>query len=488
MPETLVIEWDRDRLIAATGRGSGSTVRLQSVVVVDREEESAPEELGRRLAAALTGAGITETEAIVVFPRELVTFYRIELPNLADDELPDMVKLQAATRLTVPVESVCLDFAPLPIVSGADTRDVLLVTAPKKHVDEARACLAACNIELNGLRVSSFGIAASVVHSGQLPAAASADEVEAVVSLRSDSIEMIFMTGHSVAFSHSGASWTSIDAVEQAVRAEISRARMAAAEDMGSYNVRRLTLIGSPEITAAVPDSISNRLNNAEVVRIDPAGTLLSASLPEGVAAPDLLAIAGVVANAGARTVAAVDLVKPRRAPEKKDYTRLRTIAIAGAVVLLLVSGWKWRSSRVQALEAKRDVLTSEADDMFEAWEMAKKHELPLAGRLESWENRDINWLDEIQKIQQLMEDTERIYIRRFKFGVRTGKYVGTIDVFGYAKSRRDIEDLMRVLTESGYEVTPTTISQSLRDPKYTMELTLEISIPEPAKTNTKAT
>lgn len=485
MPETLVIEWDRDRLLAATGAVAGTSVNLKSAFVVDREEGILPSELGQKLSAALSQQSVNVTEAIVVFPRELVTFHRIELPNLGDSEIPDMVALQAATRLTVPIESVCLDFAPLPVPPGSETRDVLVVTAPRKHVDDARACLAASGIEMQGLRVSSFGIAATAVHSGLLPKTADANAVEAIVSLSTDSIEMIFMVGHNVAFSHSGASWTSLEAVEQAVRAEISRARMAAAEDMGSYTVKRLTLIGSPEITASVPDTVSNRLNDADVVRVDPADKLLKCQLPNDVTASDMLAISGVIANIGAHSVASVDLINPRKAPKKKDYGRLRTIAIVGVTLLILVGGWKWRTSTVQAIEKKISSIEQESDDILEAYNMAKKNELVLAGRLKSWSDRDISWLDELKKIQELMEGTERIYIKRFKFGVRSGKYVGTVDASGYAKSRRDIEDLMRVLTEHGYEVAPTAITSSLRDPKYTMELMLEISIPEPVPTKT---
>lgn len=332
MSDTLVIEWDRDELIAASGSPGGSLVNLKSAIVVNRENGSLlPAELGKKLASALTGSRITATEAVVVFPRELVTFNRIELPNLGDHEIPDIVRLQAATRLTVPIESVCLDFAPLPVSPGAQTRDVLVVTAPKKHVSDVRDCLAVCNIELKGVRVSSFGIAASVVYSGMQANVEDPNAVEAIVSLRSDSIEMIFMTGNSVAFSHSGASWTSLDGVEQAVRTEISRARMAAAEDMGDYAVRRLILIGSPDITAAVPDSVSKRLNDAEVIRINPEGSLLTCHVPPGLAAGDLLAIAGAIANVHTTAVEAVDLVNPRKAPEKKDYRRLQTIVALGS-------------------------------------------------------------------------------------------------------------------------------------------------------------
>ena len=118
---------------------------------------------------------------------------------------------------------------------------------------------------------------------------------------------------------------------------------------------------------------------------------------------------------------------------------------------------------------------------MASAYKLAG-NDLKLASNLESWSDRDISWLDEMQKIQGLMGSTERVFIKKFNFTLKSGNYVGAVDAEGYAKSRLDIEDLMRVLTEAGYDVAPTEITQSLRDPNYNMELRLEVSIPTPKK------
>ncbi|MEO2013607.1 MAG: hypothetical protein ABGZ53_04480, partial [Fuerstiella sp.] len=297
----------------------------------------------------------------------------------------------------------------------------------------------------------------------------------------SDSIEMIFMTGHNVAFSHSGASWSSLDGVEQAVRAEVSRARLAAAEDIGKYAVNRLTVIGSPEISARVPDSITKRLNDAEIVRIDPEGTLFNGNLAEGLVPSDVLAGVGAIANSQKAFVAAVDLVNPRQTPEKKDYRRLKTILVAGIAILLLAGGWKWRTDKVSALNTEATILAGEAADMKDAYKLGK-NDLLLDERLTEWKDRDISWLDELKKIQEIMGSTERVFIRQFKFSLRKGDYIATFDAEGYAKSPRDVEDLMRVLTDAGYEVAATPIQQNPRDPNYPTELILEVSIPTSKK------
>ena len=477
MAESLVIEWDRDELIAATGSASGSQVTLRKVVVTKRNEGQnlSPEELGDELRKSLTNGGIVADSAIVVFPRSLVTFRRIELPHVPDAEVPDMVRLQAATRLTVPVDSVCLDFVPLPIVAGSETRDVLLVTLPKKHVEQVQKTLSTCGIELAGVRVSTFGVAASFVYSGLVPAT-NAHTVEALVWLRSDLIEMIFMKGQSVIFSHSGASWQSTDRIEQAVKAEVSRARMAAAEDIGDYTVSRITLIGSNDITAAVPDSISQRLNDAEVRRIDADNLLLNAPLVDGQTPSDLLAIAGIIANVQIHSVESVDLVNPRKPPVKKDNRRLKAIVSTGAAVLLLTGGWTWRQSTVDGLETKRNAIASDATRLSNAYK-AGGDDIDLDKKLLDWQQRDHNWLAEMQKIQQLLGSTETVLIKELDFAAGQGQTAGTVTATGAAASRNDVEDLMRVFRESGYEVVGSYIPSS-REPGYNQQMTLELKIP----------
>ncbi|MCR9197515.1 MAG: pilus assembly protein PilM [Planctomycetaceae bacterium] len=483
MAQPIVIEWDRDQIIAATGTASGKSVRIESAVTVDREGGTLnARELGEKLTEALSSAGMKAEEAVVVFPRDLVTFHRITLPNLGDDEIPELVRMQAATRLTVPVESVCLDFVPLPAAPGAETREVILVTLPQQHVTAVMEALSTCRLTLSSVRVSSFGIAASAVNAGLVSSDAGSN-VEAIIALGSDSIEMIFMNGNSVAFSHSGASWTSIEAAEQAVRAEVSRARMAAAEDMGAYTVSRLTLIGSPEVTAVVPDSITKRLNDATVVRVDPNDTLVSGSFA-GVSASDLLAISGALVAGRAASVQNVDLINPRKAPEKKDYGRLKKILIGGGLALLVIGGWKYRDSAVSGYEKQTKQIKQDVADMGDRYKAAK-NQLELAEDLKAWSNRDIGWLDQMVKIREIMGSTERVFIKDVKFQHLDSKtHVGSISANGLAKSRRDIEDLERRLREAGFDVTPNEMQQSLRDPDYSMEVELDVRIPVPEESS----
>src|SRR5215470_7554037 len=64
---------------------------------------------------------------------------RIELPEVGDEELPVMVRLQAGAKSSVALEELALDFIPLPRRSEVPGREVLLATVPRQTMDEVIA-------------------------------------------------------------------------------------------------------------------------------------------------------------------------------------------------------------------------------------------------------------------------------------------------------------------------------------------------------------
>ena len=77
---------------------------------------------------------------------------------------------------------------------------------------------------------------------------------------------------------------------------------MAAAEVLGEYRIGRLILIGQPEITAAVSDQISARVDGGALERCDPAVTFFSSTEITELGSPgeSKLSAASMVAIAGA--------------------------------------------------------------------------------------------------------------------------------------------------------------------------------------------
>lgn len=472
---TLVIEWDRDRLIIASGNASGSGVMLQHALTLAPAAQTDPEESGWELRQALTTAGISSESVAVVLPRSLVTLRRIQLPAVSDDELPEMVRLQAATRLTVPLESLCMDFVPLP--SSGEGRDVLLASAQTDLIDRIRRTVKAAGLELSGVHVSSFGIATALSRGGRTGSQGTA--VEAVISLRAEMIELLMIRQQSVVFSHSGASWGTPDQIEQAVRSEISRGRMAATEDLGSHTVSQVTLVGMPDVTAAVPDEVTRRLDSAAVQRLNPADGMVQGTLPDDLTASDVLAVAGVIATRQKDRAHVVDLINPRQAAERPDNRRLKVILTVGGILLLVVGMWKWRDSRISEISGKTRAIQSEVSSLERDFDDGED-DMEKDEAIQRWMDGNIDWLDEMDRIRNIMGGTERLLIREFTCSSGQGTLRGTITAECYALERRDVEEFWDRLEEAGYDVVPRPIESGARDPDYSTQFTLVLNLPLP--------
>ncbi len=470
---TLIIEWDRERLIVVSGRPSGRRIAVRHALTVAHDPKASSETLGKALRGALSNAGITHDTAIVVLPRSLVTLRRIQLPSVSDSELPDMVRLQAATRLTVPMDSVCMDFVPLP--NHGEGRDVLLATAPVEQISGIRRTLEIAGLQLSGVQVSSFGIASALAHAGKLTT--TGESVEMVMIVRSDLIELLMIRDRSVVFSHSGPSWSSSNQVEQAVRSEISRSRLAATEMIGPHTVRQVTLIGSTDVTSAVTNEITKRLDNSTIHRLDPADSIVQGQLPNDLTSSDVLAIAGIIAGRQNASVATIDLVNPRRPVEQSDSRRLKVILTVGAVLLVSVGAWKWRDSaiadlRTMTLEINAKVSALEQD--FQ--EGDEEFEQDVAIR--QWTRGSIDWLEEMNRIREVMGGTDRLLIREFMFSSGHGSTRGTITAECYARDRSDVQEFQRRLRAAGYDVVPRAIESGSHDPEYSTEFFLVLNLP----------
>ena len=478
----IFIEWDRDRLVAARGRTDGERVEITESLIIDRPADAADmlavvDQLKKFIGSA---PGKNRPQAAVVFPRQFVTIHRIQLPQVTDAELPDMVRMQATMRLTVPIESVSMDFAPLPVIAGSMTRDVLLVTAPNDQVSQARRTLNEAGLEFKELRVSAFCLAQVAAQAGILKESTDASVVDVVVLMRRDFIEVTFLRGTAVLYSHSGSSWSSADSIERTLRSELTRARMSAAESLGDHKIRRILLIGSADATSAVSDQLALRFDSATIERIDPATSLVHGRLTEGITATDVVALAGAIQGNAHATVAAVDLINPRKPPEQKDYRRIAVLGGTLAALLLFAAFYFWRQGQISELSVRRDLLQASNNAIKQKLSDGES-QLNQAARIGEWVDRDIEWLDEIVRLQAVLPKTDRFFIDNFQFSTVQKNGTGIIKLQGYAKTNPDIEEGGRVLTEAGYGVKAYSprLEPASAAPDYAFKVELELTLPE---------
>lgn len=475
----IVIEWDRERLLVVRGRGAGQRVDLSLAEVLPRGENAEDTlDIVQRLRQLFPGGSEKRRQsATIVFPRDQVTVHRVQLPPVPDSEVPDLLRMQAALKLTVPVETVSMDFTPLPLQAGAATRDVLLVTVPNDQLSLVRRTLGDAGLDLSEARVSGYCVAQLLESAGLLRDGSGTDGVDVVAVMRRDFLELTFLKGRTVLFSHSGASWSAADAIERTLRAELSRARMSAADVVGAQKIDRIVLVGAHEITSAVTDQLSARFDNAAIERVDPS-VLVSV---DGVGlAVDVVAAAGALLSGSGSGVQSIDFANPRKAAAKRDLRRVKILAGSLAAVVVFAGVWSYRQGRIADLTARKGRLDAENAEIRELVEAGGK-DLEWAEKIGRWVDRDVEWLDEVERLRGLMPGTDRLFVDNFSFATVQQGGTGLIRFDAWAKSESEINDLSRRLAEAGYRVKPyeTDVRPAAVSQEYQIKVTMELVLPE---------
>jgi hypothetical protein len=239
-------------------------------------------------------------------------------------------------------------------------------------------------------------------------------------------------------------------------------------------------LIGGSEVTSAVTDQIASRFDNAKIERIDPSDMIGAASFLEGISATDVFTIAGAISGSEGATVPVVDLIHPRKAPEKKDLRRIKVLLSTLAALVLFAGGYFWRQARLRELTQDRAIIETENQEIKDLLAAGEK-ELLQFEKVNDWVIRDIEWLDELARLKSILPGNDRIFIDNVSFMTIARNGVANIKLDGYAKSDGDIDTLTRKLVDHGYGVKPfepeyraSAVSQD-----YGVKISLELTLPE---------
>ncbi len=480
MPTLLALDWNLDTLGCVEADVSGGQVRVLRAdrfewpAAIDRETDAPT--LGDWIRQQLRGLGVEATEVVIVVSREEVVTRRLELPSVPEEELPDLVRFQAAAKSTTPLDQLVLDFVPLHPVEGETTLPVLTATLDRQQLEHWRKTCIAAGLELKSVQASPFAVAEVAIRSerqrGDDPNAATL-----VVFQNGHRVEISILQRLGLVFTHH----TRFDpGDERALRgtlAEINRSTVTFGQMMHStVEISRVCLIHDGMSDVALEPALSERYSGRLHV-VDPAND--EAVRVSGSA--DTARLAGLAPAMGAllggvqRTVPSVDFLTPRQPPPKRDLRkeRLQRIGLrAGAVAaLLLLMGW-WYASRLQG---QIDVLTTEdgrlSNELSRGGPPKQTH-----GRIQLWESNAVHPLDEVERLNRLLPGTDRVLLLDVHVHPgRTGE-LARITAIGIARTERDIQTLFDVLTAAGYRVQPQVSDPYKFDADYPYKFNLDVS------------
>lgn len=471
MSDSLSIEWGDNRLVLLQGKVAGAHVNAKKTAVLTWPAEIDPnqnsEQAAEWLKGELTANGFSAKQAIVSLPRESVVIRHLELPNIPDEELTNMVKLQAATKVTLTADKYLLDYIPLP-PRGTDTRDVLMTTVPTEVTKEIKKILAVAGIEITSIGVSSFHTSELVLQQQDAKTRA-ANQLHLAVVLAGDRVELALIRGKCALATSATRVSDDADALQRAVNAEVNRLRLSAQNLHGGLPISHVWVSPSDARAESLCEFLKGKLH-CEGSCFDPLG-------PSGDLGDSdqgcFAAVAGhLFAEQGSLTES-VNYLNPRKPVAKKDRRKLQMImAGVGAVVLLGTGYWLFQRTLTQR---EADVATIQTKvDSIKAELKKGKNDLESAALATAWEGKSKYWLDQMREINEMLPGGEVMLVE--KFGFKPGKRGEKLSIVikGIARSRVEVNDLTDMLHKRGYSPKPPVRQPNNRDDEYGIEFTIE--------------
>jgi hypothetical protein len=502
MPDLLALEWDAQEVSAVAAQVARKSVQVKQFFVVawPREIDAVgnPRQAGEWLKQELARQGIDAKEALVALPRELVSVKPLELPAVPDDELPDVVKLQAATKSALPLEQLKIDFIPASQNDGAQTRKVWLASLPRKAFDRMKHLAESAGLEVAGAGMTPVATATVVALASQ-KRADSHNGTSLLISQRGKRVEISILGDQRVLFSHAAMlHGETLQEQNQAILVDLNRCLVAAdSEGIHSQKFAQVWLLGGDSQNVDLVESLRRRFGCSVVTSLDPL-TETGVSGGRGDALKDrwpLAAPAGMLLSRAGLGFEGVDFINPRKPPEKRDQRKLRAALIAAGILLLLGGAFLNRQMALGDLKAKVASLNKRKAELDERIDNGKA-ELEAAQTVEQWLGLKVDWISQFDELKQSFAAANGIYLSDFRVTPSSVKgEVAGVKATGYARKEDDVRALYRRLYELNYQANPYSISKSDSNGDYPIQFELSVQLlkgrkalppPKPEKIETK--
>lgn len=468
MADYLALNWDKSELTGMEAQQSGSSISIKrSFHIVWPDEVNPtldPISAGSWLKQEFARLKLTAKNVLISFPRHESTVRLLEIPNVPIEEIPEIVRFQAATKSSLPLGQLLMDHLLLPSQDGKETRDVLVASIVKTVHDQAVETFQSMGMDVISTGVSSISTAEWIAHLD----AVKMNQPTLIVNQVDHHLEMSLINNRHLLFTNS-TSLTSEDreATEQAMVTEINRFRLASSSQLAGQKIKQVFLIGEQQLQQNFSAKIEERFD-CSVELVNPLMNIETSS-PDFVSLeyPGMLAgPLGMLYSLAQKQIEVVDFLNPHKVEEKPDRRKLQIgLGVAG-VVLILITALFLTSSRVSDLDAE---IAERQKTQTNLKELLKRGQptLESVALIQNWENSNSKALQVMQELDVHLPGTDRIYLSEISLTRSAGQSISRLKATGHAKDDLDVRDLNRELSNNNYRLQPKRTNNVTYDAEY---------------------
>jgi len=425
----------------ASTRGDGVLIEHAFCIPLRSRQPGTEREevdVGSRIASALTARGLGHLDALVAVGRTNIELRQLLLPPAPDDELPEMVRIQAMREFNELDEDWLLDFVPIDEAPGGP-RTVLAAAVGPELVDQIQEVCHTAHLRIRrlGLRACAAASLLARAKAGQ------SGQLRLLVDLLGDEADLTAMIDGKVIFLRT--TRTSGDSPQPAsLLAEIRRTMAAVHNQLGTRRVDTVVFCGQGEAHANLARLAEDELGTPAEL-FDPFAGLKLADAVERERAdhPGRFApLLGMLLAELEQTGHAVDFLHPRRKPQPPS--RRRKYILAGVVAVLLAAIYPIHG-RIQRgrLAYEVDQLQEQSQALDRAVTQADKVRSAVA-EITKWGETDVVWLEQLRTLSLDFLPAERTALRQLTFG--PAPHGGEIRLRGMARKAETIAAMEEAL------------------------------------------
>jgi len=483
MPDFLALDWEHGQVCGLDAEVSPSGVRVRKAFTLKWPEGKSPWEdapaAGGWLNEQFKSLGVTAKNVLVTVPREDAVVRVLEVSNVADAELPNVVRFQAAAKSTRPLDSMLLDFLPLPRREGITGREVLVATIGREVLDPLKLVLLRTGCELAAVSLTATAVAeliARLERSDPPPR----HSIELAIISHEKLVEITLLRDRALLLTHEARlpdDATTPEREQQAIVAEVNRSLVALKRQHPELELSRTWLWGDPNRLHGLAGVIRKRFAvdvNVEDplalpgLTFDGEGSVASHALFTGPV--------GLLFGQTVRRSESLDFLHPRQPVVPRDLKRLYGTASSAAAVLLLLGAFGWRWSAVRLMEDQTAQHRIDAESVKKEIDGAATM-VKNFNTIGKWTDQRVAWLDRLYELSEAMEGTDRRYLTKLSGQPGAAGIVGAVRGDGFAKDRDDVDELSaKLASHEGATVTPHQVSRPGTDGDYPWKFDLDVS------------
>ncbi|RLT07325.1 MAG: hypothetical protein DWI21_09935 [Planctomycetota bacterium] len=483
MPDFLALDWEHGQVCGLDAEVTNSGVRVRKAFALKWPEGKSPWEdapaAGGWLNEQFKSLGLIAKSVLVTVPREDAVVRMLEVPNVSDAELPNVVRFQAAAKSTRPLDSLLLDFLPLPRREGVAGREVLVATIGREVLDPLKLVLLRTGCELAGVSLTATAMAeliARLEKSDPPPP----QSVELAIISHEHLVEITLLRDRALLLTHAARlpdDATTPERQQQAIVAEVNRSLVALKRQHPELSLSRTWLWGDPTSLHGLAGVLRKRFAcdvNVEDPLVLPGltfdgdGSVTSHALFTGPV--------GLLFGQTGRRAESLDFLHPRQPAVPRDLRRLYLTAGSAAAVLLIVGAFGWRWSSVSSLESETAEHNAEAKNLKKEIDDSAAM-IKNANAIGKWTDQRVAWLDRLFELSEAMEGTDRRYLTKLIGQPGAAGVVGVVHGDGFAKERSDFDDLATTLSgHEGVTVAASKVEKGGNDGDYPWKFDLDVS------------